>query len=243
MDKEGHPGLPRRVSWGRIPHPGGVPLSLLALFCAVADFCPGFEPVGQRRPLEAGRRRRASRWSTRASMTILIHFHQSRYRDFQSSYALHVQPYVGSEFPVRPCGRSPARSRTDPGTVGHTGGRPRVHLPGSGGGAVCPRPPPAVPQEVPAGHTCGPRAAQTAGPRGVGPRPAPAHRAGRAYAPPPPRALPGASAVGVDGLRPPAPQTVSGTGTQSPGDRVLSITHVSYGSGGLCRIPKRGRPM
>ncbi len=36
-------------------------------------------------------------------MTILIHFHQSRYRDFKSYYTLHVQRYLRSEFPALPC--------------------------------------------------------------------------------------------------------------------------------------------
>ncbi len=36
-------------------------------------------------------------------MTNLIHFPQSRYRDFKSHCTLHVQRYLCSEFPALPC--------------------------------------------------------------------------------------------------------------------------------------------
>ncbi len=80
-------------------------MSLLALFCHVDDFCQQFEPAWPRRPRAAGlrARRRATQLSSRAIMTILIHFHRSRYRDCKSSCTLHVQPYLRAEFPTLPC--------------------------------------------------------------------------------------------------------------------------------------------
>ena len=45
------------------------------------------------------KRNRSSRLSPSEIITILIHFHQSRYRNFKSFYLLHVCPHLRSEFP------------------------------------------------------------------------------------------------------------------------------------------------
>ena len=42
---------------------------------------------------------RAGKLSHSEIMTIMIHFHQSRYRDFKSYYTRHVQEHLRSEFP------------------------------------------------------------------------------------------------------------------------------------------------
>jgi hypothetical protein len=61
-------------------------MSLLELFCHVDDFYPGFEPDWNRHLLQAGqmKRVRPSRPSSSESMTLLIHFRQSHYRDFKT---------------------------------------------------------------------------------------------------------------------------------------------------------------
>ncbi len=68
--------------------------------------------------------------------------------------------------------------------------------------------------------------ARSARPRHSGPQSAQKLRAGEAYASPPPGAL----AVRAKGLLPPVAKTVSGAGTRSPRDCVLSMTHVVYKS-------------
>ena len=76
-------------------------MSLLETFCSVDDFCQEFEPVWEQRLLEHGlrRRRRKSRLSLSEVMTIIIHFHQSGYRNFKTYYVNYVQRYLQAEFP------------------------------------------------------------------------------------------------------------------------------------------------
>ena len=76
-------------------------MSLTELFCHVDDFCQAFEPVWQREQLSSGmsQRRRVGQLCLSEIMTILIHFHQSHYRDFKSYYTQHVQVYLRREFP------------------------------------------------------------------------------------------------------------------------------------------------
>ncbi len=76
-------------------------MSVLELFCAVDDFCQAFTPEWEHHllPPADGQRQRASRLCLSEVMTICIHFHQSRYRDFKSYYTRHVQVYLRSEFP------------------------------------------------------------------------------------------------------------------------------------------------
>ena len=76
-------------------------MSLLELFCDVDDFCLEFEPKWHAQLLESGvkRRKRQGGLCLSEIMTILIHFHQSRYRDFKSYYTLHVREHLSQEFP------------------------------------------------------------------------------------------------------------------------------------------------
>lgn len=76
-------------------------MSLTELFCHVDDFCQAFEPVWHKQQLDSGicQRRRAEQLCLSEIMTLLIHFHQSRYRDFKSYYTQHDQAYLRSEFP------------------------------------------------------------------------------------------------------------------------------------------------
>ena len=76
-------------------------MSLLDLFCDVDDFMQCFEPVWAREQLANGakHRQRATRLSASEIMTIMIHFHQSHYRDFKNYYIEHVQAYLRPEFP------------------------------------------------------------------------------------------------------------------------------------------------
>lgn len=62
-------------------------MSLLQLFCHVDDFCKDFEPPWNKEQINRGarRRQRKGRLSSSEIMTIMIHFHQSRYRDFKNS--------------------------------------------------------------------------------------------------------------------------------------------------------------
>ena len=75
-------------------------MSLLELFCRVDDFYQLFQPQWQREMLTSGtiRRRRPTKLFRSEIMTIMIHFHQSRYRDFKTYYTQFVQRYLHSEF-------------------------------------------------------------------------------------------------------------------------------------------------
>ena len=75
--------------------------SLLELFVSVDDFCQVFLPFWERKLMADGskKRRRAGEMSISEIMTILIHFHQSRYRDFKTYYTKHVCKHLRSEFP------------------------------------------------------------------------------------------------------------------------------------------------
>jgi transposase len=75
--------------------------SLLELFCHVDDFCQAFLPKLEKHLLSSGiqQRRRARSLSVSEVMTILIHFHQSHYRNFKAYYCEHVLPHLRSEFP------------------------------------------------------------------------------------------------------------------------------------------------
>ena len=76
-------------------------MSLLELFCHVDDFCRAFYPYWQAKLVAPGIRPRNRKRSLSPSeiMTIVIHFHQSHYRDFKAFYTQHVQVYLRSEFP------------------------------------------------------------------------------------------------------------------------------------------------
>lgn len=76
-------------------------MSLLELFVSVDDFCQIFLPVWEKKLLADGskQRRRAGTLSTSEVMTIIIHFHQSRYRNFKAYYTEYVSLHLRGEFP------------------------------------------------------------------------------------------------------------------------------------------------
>lgn len=80
-------------------------MSLLELFCNVDDFCIAFNDFLQARGLAAGSGQKRGPQPLLALsevMTIIIHFHQSHYRDFKAYYTDHVSFYLRSEFPRLP---------------------------------------------------------------------------------------------------------------------------------------------
>jgi transposase len=76
-------------------------MSLLELFVSVDDFCQVFLPLWERKLMQDGRkkRRRAGQLSVSEMMMIIIHFHQSHYRDFKANYTDHVCQHLRGEFP------------------------------------------------------------------------------------------------------------------------------------------------
>jgi hypothetical protein len=76
-------------------------MSLLELFCAVDDFCHGYARQEAEQCLGSGRRARGPKPQLSQSevMTIVVHFHQSHYRDFKAYYTEHVVKYLAGEFP------------------------------------------------------------------------------------------------------------------------------------------------
>ena len=76
-------------------------MSLLELFCAVDDFWQAFAPEWHQKLLASGQmqRIRARDLSESEMMTIVIHFHQARYRDFKTYYTKYVQAYLRRAFP------------------------------------------------------------------------------------------------------------------------------------------------
>ena len=75
--------------------------SLVELFCHVDDFWKLFQPLWYEHLLAEGQRQRlrATQLSESEIMTILIHFHQSRYRTFRDYYTRHVMSHLSGEFP------------------------------------------------------------------------------------------------------------------------------------------------
>lgn len=61
-------------------------MSLLELYCHVDELYQQFEPRWQQQQLAAGsaRRRRRGQLSVSEILTIVIHLHQARYRDFKA---------------------------------------------------------------------------------------------------------------------------------------------------------------
>ena len=76
-------------------------MSILKLLCHVDDFCQLLATWENAKLLGVARRRGpAPRLSLSEVMTILIHFHQSHYRDFKAYYTQHVCEHMRSEFPT-----------------------------------------------------------------------------------------------------------------------------------------------
>ena len=74
-----------------------------ALFCDVDDFTKVFYPEWEKTLLESGekKRRKSGLMTPSEIMTIIIHFHQSYYKDFKNYYLHHVHQHMRSEFPKR----------------------------------------------------------------------------------------------------------------------------------------------
>jgi transposase len=75
--------------------------SLVELFVHVDDFCQAFLPELENHLLKSGaiQRRRDRSLSMSEVMTIMIHFHQSHYRNFKAYYCEHVLLHLRGEFP------------------------------------------------------------------------------------------------------------------------------------------------
>ena len=75
--------------------------SLVELFVHVDDFCKEYMPKLNQVLLENGviQRQRQRSLTMSEIMTILIHFHQSHYRNFKAYYCEHVLMHLRSEFP------------------------------------------------------------------------------------------------------------------------------------------------
>ena len=78
-----------------------VPMTILPIFCDVDDFCKAFLPEWEKFLLSAkpSKRRRKSGLCLSEIMTIVIHFHQSGYRHFKTSYTDYVQKHLATAFP------------------------------------------------------------------------------------------------------------------------------------------------
>jgi len=77
-------------------------MSLLALFCDVDDFCLAFEKYVDQHRIGQDRSKPGPKpvLSLSEVMTIIIHFHQSNYRNFKAYYTEHVMINLRSEFPA-----------------------------------------------------------------------------------------------------------------------------------------------
>lgn len=76
-------------------------MSLTELYCDVDDFCQHFIPRLEKQLIAEGqrKRRRPSRLSISEIMTLMIHFHQSHYRDFKAYYLQYVSVFLKGDFP------------------------------------------------------------------------------------------------------------------------------------------------
>lgn len=75
--------------------------TLIDLFCDVDDFCNSFLPLWYKQLIQEGdkHRNREGKLCESEVMTLLIHFHQSRYRDFKHYYTDYVQRHLKVYFP------------------------------------------------------------------------------------------------------------------------------------------------
>lgn len=78
--------------------------SLTELFCLMDDFCKEFEGELKKHLLENGQktRHRATGLSLSEMMTLVVLFHQLRYRQFKAFYIHHVRQSLSREFPNAP---------------------------------------------------------------------------------------------------------------------------------------------
>ena len=77
-------------------------MSLLELYCHVDTFCHTFLPMWQHELHAHGqqRRNRPGQLAMSEVITILIHFHQMRFRDFKTYYCSYVLGHLRREFPA-----------------------------------------------------------------------------------------------------------------------------------------------
>lgn len=75
--------------------------NLLELYCVVDDFLKDFLPQFEKNQLESGQKRSKKSCSMSLSeiMTIMIYFHQMRFRDFKSFYNQYLKQHLKKEFP------------------------------------------------------------------------------------------------------------------------------------------------
>ena len=79
--------------------------NLTELYCFVDEFCKEFEPLFKTRLLSATgkhQRNRATCLSLAELMTLVVLFHQIRYRQFKAFYLNHVCAHLRKEFPHLP---------------------------------------------------------------------------------------------------------------------------------------------
>ena len=78
--------------------------SLTELFCLIDDFCKVFEPAFERKLLADGKRkrRRTGALSLSELMTLVVLFHQVRYRQFKLFYQGYVCRFLRRDFPQLP---------------------------------------------------------------------------------------------------------------------------------------------
>ncbi len=76
-------------------------MSLLELFCHVDTFCQSFLPEWDRQLRAHGQRsrQRAGQLAMSELVTILVYFHQMRFRDFKAYYLGYVRGHLHREFP------------------------------------------------------------------------------------------------------------------------------------------------
>jgi len=74
-------------------------MSLLELFVDVDNFCQDYDAQTKRKALGNKKSGPSQRLSISEIMTILIHFHQSNYRNFKHYYKHYVIRQLASEFP------------------------------------------------------------------------------------------------------------------------------------------------
>ena len=78
--------------------------SVTELFCLVDDFCRQFEPAWEQRHLTSGmqQRRRRSALSLSELMTLVVLFHQLRFRQFKRFYVAYACRHLRAAFPTLP---------------------------------------------------------------------------------------------------------------------------------------------
>jgi hypothetical protein len=90
-----------RVLTTKFAQKEGAEMILEDLYCQVDDFCQAFMPKWHESLIDNGLRKKP--WSCQMSgseiMTIIILFHQQKYRDFKTFYTKHVQVYWRKAFP------------------------------------------------------------------------------------------------------------------------------------------------